>query len=332
MYTLLTGGAGYIGSHLSKLFLEKNRKFVIVDDLTNSDKRLLRKLEKHFCKKIPFYQIDILKKDKLQEVFNSYKFNSIIHLAAKKSVPESFKIPKIYNEVNVTGTKNLIDLALQNKIKTFIYSSSASVYGEPNYLPCDEKHPLKPLSPYASTKLEAEKLFETDKISRSNMNVIILRYFNPISSDPQSIIGEKSNDKTNNVMNEIHEVAIGRKDIFSIFGNNYPTNDGTCIRDYIHVEDLARSHIHFIEKQYKLKKLEVFNVGIGKGYSVLDLISEFNSVNGLKLHFKFINKRSGDIGSIYADVSKILNLTNWKPRYNLKNMVEDSWRYIKVNQ
>lgn len=322
---LITGGAGFLGSHMVALCLEKHTNVVVIDNLSNSDFSNLQKLESHFNVPIPFYNIDIRDKEKLRQLFKEHEFNAVIHFAGLKSVSDSVANPKLYYENNVTGSRNLIECIKKQRIKKVIFSSSATVYGDPQYLPIDEEHPVQPINPYGETKAQVEQLFLNDEYFKT-VAVKLLRYFNPVGSY-KGIINEKPNGVPNNLMPYILGVARGEYEYLNIYGGDYETEDGTGVRDYIHVMDLTEAHwVALIDNTLGC---EIYNVGCGKGFSVKDMVRTFEKVNKIKIPFKIQPRRAGDSAACFANVDKIFNKLNWKSSKNLNDMVLDGWTCAK---
>jgi len=318
---LITGGSGFLGSHMVALCLEKQIDLVVIDNLSNSDLSNLQKLESHFKVSVPFYNIDIRDKDKLSQFFKEHKLSAVMHFAGLKSVSESVANPGLYFENNVIGSQNLIDCIKEQRIKKTIFSSSATVYGEPQYLPIDEKHPLNPVNPYGQSKVDVEQLFLNDEYFKT-ASVKILRYFNPVGSY-KGIISEKPNGVPNNLMPYIIGVARGDYDYLNIYGNDYETIDGTGVRDYIHVMDLIYAHLSgLLDNNHGC---EIFNVGCGKGYSVKQMVQTFEKVHKVKIPFKILPRRNGDVAICYAKTEKIKKSLNWKSIYNFDDICFDSW-------
>lgn len=319
---LITGGAGFLGSHMVALCLEKKADLMVIDNLSNSDLSNLQILEKHFKVSIPFYKIDIRDKDKLKQFFNKYRFSAVIHFAGLKSVVESVDKPYLYHENNVLGSQHLIDCIKEQGIQNVIFSSSATVYGKPQYLPVDEAHPIQPTNPYGKTKAQVENLFMQDDYFKI-ASVSLLRYFNPIGSY-KGLIGEKPNGVPNNLMPYILGVARGEYDHLNIFGEDYETEDGTGVRDYIHVMDLIQAH--WMALAHDLKGCQAYNVGTGQGVSVKALVSVFEKVNQINIPYQVQPRRLGDIASCYAKVNNIKNDLQWSAQLNLEDMCRDAWR------
>lgn len=318
---LITGGAGFLGSHMVALCLEKKVDIIVIDNLSNSNLLNLKKLESYFNFTIPFYNIDIRDSKKLNFFFKEHKFIAVIHFAGLKSVSESFANPNLYYENNVIGSINLINCIKKYGIKKVIFSSSATVYGDPKYLPIDEVHPVQPLNPYAESKVKVEQIFLQDKYFKIS-SVKLLRYFNPIGSY-KGIIGEKPKGVPNNLMPYILGVAKKEYEYLNIYGGDYDTLDGTGVRDYIHVMDLIDAH--WLALLNDTQGCEIFNVGCGKGFSVKQITKTFEEVNKINIPYQIRPRRVGDISTSYAKVNKIKNKLNWSAQYTLRDMCRDSW-------
>ena len=327
---LVTGGTGYIGSHTVTSLLNKNYNVVIIDNLVNSNIKILSFIKEITQKSPLFYKIDLCDKDSLELIFKKHHFDAILHFAALKSASESIEKPHQYYYNNLTSLLNLIELSLKYKIKNIIFSSSCAVYGTPSYLPVDENHPFnEALSPYAKTKQFSEKILE-DTASHL-LNIISLRYFNPIGAHPSGKLGDIPKSAAN-LMHFILEVALGKAKFLEIYGNNYDTPDGTPIRDFIYIMDLVDAHIYALERLLKNKNekfYEFFNVGIGKGVSVLEMVKAFEKYTGKKIPYRFVDRRQGDIGYIYASTELIEKKLKWKAKYGLKEMITTSWKWAK---
>jgi len=319
---LITGGAGFLGSHMVAFCIEQKVDVVVIDNLSNSDLSNLQKLESHFKLSIPFFEIDIRNQDKLKEFFKDQQFSAVIHFAGLKSVSESVANPDLYHDNNVVGSQNLIDCIKEQSIKKVIFSSSATVYGEPQYLPIDEAHPVQPFNPYGETKAQVEQLFIQDDFFKT-ASVKLLRYFNPVGSY-KGIIGEKPNGVPNNLMPYILGVARGDYDHLNIYGDDYETDDGTGVRDYIHVMDLIEAH--WVALKDDASSCEIYNVGCGKGFSVKEMVKTFEEVSEVKITYQIQPRRDGDIASSYAAVDKIKNHLNWTAQLTLDEMCRDSWK------
>jgi len=318
---LITGGAGFLGSHMAALCLEKQVDVVVIDNLSNSDLSNLKKLESNFKVSIPFYEIDIRHKDILSHFFNEHQFSAVIHFAGLKSVSESITHPGLYHDNNVVGSQNVIDCIKEQDIKNVIFSSSATVYGDPQYLPIDEDHLVNPVNPYGQSKADVEQLFLND-LYFSTASVKLLRYFNPVGSY-KGIIGEKPNGVPSNLMPYIIGVARGDYDHLNIFGDDFETEDGTGVRDYIHTMDLIDAH--WAALMDDTPGCEIYNVGCGKGYSVKQMVHTFEKVHKIKIPFEILPRRNGDVAICYAKTEKIKKSLNWKSVYNFDDICFDSW-------
>ena len=331
MAVLVTGGVGYIGSHTSIELLENGYDVIIVDNLCNSDKIVLDRI-REITGKIPkFYEIDITDKEKLEVVFKENKIDSVIHFAALKAVGESVQMPLEYYSNNLINTLVLLDLMKKYEVKKFVFSSSATVYGNPKTCPILEDFPLSATNPYGRTKLMVEDMLRDICYADSTMDVAILRYFNPIGAHKSGKIGEEPNGIPNNIMPYITKVAVGQLPNVNVFGDDYDTPDGTGVRDYIHVLDLANGHVKALEKLEENPGLVTYNLGTGKGYSVLQLIEAVKSASGKDIPYKITARREGDIATCYANPSKAEKELGWKAKYELDEMCEDSWRWQSNN-
>lgn len=327
MAVLVTGGAGYIGSHTSVELLENGYEVIIVDNLCNSDKIVLDKIKEITNKTPKFYEIDIADKDKLEVVFKENKIDSVIHFAALKAVGESVQKPLEYYSNNLINTLVLLELMKKYDVKKFVFSSSATVYGNPKTCPILEDFPLSATNPYGRTKLMVEDILRDICYSDKSMDVAILRYFNPIGAHKSGKIGEEPSGIPNNIMPYITKVAVGKLPNVNVFGNDYDTLDGTGVRDYIHVVDLANGHVKALEKLNQNPGLITYNLGTGNGYSVLQLIEAVKKASGRDIPYKFTERREGDIATCYADPSKARAELGWEAKYELDEMCEDSWRW-----
>ena len=327
MTILLTGGAGFIGSHMAADLMSKGLDFLVLDNFSNSDRSNLNKLEVHFQKKIDICSCDLRDRDKLLDIFSKHNFESVIHFAALKSVPESIHNPKLYFDNNVGGSKNLMEMVKYFKITNFIFSSSATVYGEPQYLPIDESHPINSTSPYGQTKIDTETLLLNDSYFSERCSTKILRYFNPVGAYLDGLIGEKPNGVPSNLMPYILGVAAGRYPLLKVFGDDYPTPDGTAIRDYVHVMDLIDAH--FLAMRHNVLGIVALNVGTGSGYSVLDLLHTFEKVNEISIPFEIYPRRAGDSSSVFADTKKIQQLLGWSATRDLRLMCQEAFKFSK---
>jgi UDP-glucose 4-epimerase len=333
MHILVTGGAGYIGSHTCLELLNNNHKVTVVDDLSNSSRESLRRVEQITGKTLSFYHVDLLDKTALEGVFGEAEtsFDAVIHFAGKKAVGESVEQPLLYYHNNVGGTLILCDVMSAFGVKNIIFSSSATVYGDPETVPITENFPLSCTNPYGRTKLMVEEILQDIHIADKDWNVCLLRYFNPVGAHKSGRIGEDPDGVPNNLVPYISQVAIGKLQQVQIFGNDYPTPDGTGVRDYIHVVDLALGHVKALDRVVVSPEVVIYNLGTGKGYSVLEMVSTFADVNDTEIPCKVVGRRPGDIAACYADPTKALEELGWEARFGLREMCEDTWRWQKQN-
>ena len=330
MSILVTGGAGFIGSHTAVELLDVGEDIVIVDNFVNSKPVVLDKIKEITKKDFKFYEVDILNKEKLEKVFKENNITEVIHFAGLKAVGESVQKPIEYYHNNITGTLVLLELMKKYNCKKIVFSSSATVYGAPKTVPIREDFPLSTTNPYGSTKLMLEQILKDVCVSDKNFSAIILRYFNPIGAHKSGLIGENPNGIPNNLMPYITKVANGELDHLNIFGNDYPTKDGTGVRDYIHVVDLAKGHVKALEKARNNVGAIPYNLGTGNGYSVLDIVNAFEKANNLKVKYQMADRRPGDIAECYADPTKAKEELNWTAEKNLEDMCKDAWNFIKM--
>lgn len=331
---LVTGGAGYIGSHTVTLLLDKGYQVIIIDNFSNSDKSVINRINKISKKSFDIYNIDIRNKEALEKLFSSTSnIHAVIHFAGLKAVKESVDNPLLYYDNNVSGTINLLNTMKKYNVKNFIFSSSATVYSDDNKMPVVEEAKTGPINPYGKSKFMVEKicqdLYNSDK-SEYEWNFVILRYFNPIGAHSSGLIGENPNGIPNNLMPYILKVMKHELPHLNVFGNDYDTPDGTGVRDYIHVMDLADGHVKSLEYIDSLNKdcYEIFNLGTGNGYSVLDIVKEMENVSGQKIKYIFAERRDGDVATTYADASKSKNKLKWEAKLDLHQMCKDSWNWI----
>lgn len=327
MKILVTGGLGYIGSHTCVELLDAGYDIVVVDNLYNSDISVKDRIEKITGKTFKFYEDDVCDEDALEKIFSENKIDAVIHFAAYKAVGESVKLPLNYYENNLTSTIKLCKVMKRHKVNAFVFSSSATVYGSPKTLPIKEDFPLSTTNPYGSTKLYNEGILKDVSISDDKFSVIILRYFNPIGAHPSALIGEDPKGIPNNLMPYIVKVAAGELECLNVFGNDYNTHDGTGVRDYIHVVDLAKGHLKAIEKAMEEPGVKYYNLGTGTGYSVLDLVTTYEKVNNVKVPYKIVGRRPGDIDACYADPTKAYEELGWKAELGIEEMCRDSYLY-----
>ena len=327
MKILVTGGLGYIGSHTCVELLDAGYDIVVVDNLYNSDISVKDRIEKITGKTFKFYENDVCDEDALEKIFSENKIDAVIHFAAYKAVGESVKLPLNYYENNLTSTIKLCKVMKRHKVNAFVFSSSATVYGSPKTLPIKEDFPLSTTNPYGSTKLYNEGILKDVSISDDKFSVIILRYFNPIGAHHSALIGEDPKGIPNNLMPYIVKVAAGELECLIVFGNDYNTHDGTGVRDYIHVVDLAKGHLKAIEKAMEEPGVKYYNLGTGTGYSVLDLVTTYEKVNNVKVPYKIVGRRAGDIDACYADPTKAYEELGWKAELGIEEMCRDSYLY-----
>ncbi|MBB6479280.1 UDP-glucose 4-epimerase GalE [Spirochaeta isovalerica] len=331
MNILVTGGAGYIGSHTCLLLLEAGHNVVVVDNLSNSSEESLRRVQKLTGKELKFYNVDLLNIDDLERAFIENKIDSVIHFAGLKAVGESVSIPLHYYHNNLTGTFNLCSLMNKHKVKNIVFSSSATVYGDPETVPITESAALHATNPYGQTKLMLEQILQDLAVADKSLNVAILRYFNPIGAHESGQIGEDPNGIPNNLVPFVAQVAVGKREKVYVFGNDYDTPDGTGVRDYIHVMDLAAGHLKALEKLNSKPGVVIYNLGTGKGYSVLDVIEAFRKASGKDIPYEVTERRPGDIATCYAEPSYAEKELGWKAEKNMDDMCADSWRWQKNN-
>ncbi len=333
MSVLVTGGAGYIGSHTVVELLNRGEEIVIVDNFSNSKPEMLDKIKEITKKDFKFYEVDLLDKEKLERVFDENpEIESVIHFAGLKAVGESVAKPIEYYHNNITGTLILLDVMRNHNCKKIVFSSSATVYGNPKTVPIKEDFPLSTTNPYGSTKLMIEQILNDVYISDNEWSVILLRYFNPIGAHESGIIGESPNGIPNNLMPYINQVACGKLEFLRVFGNDYDTVDGTGVRDYIHVVDLAQGHLKALDKARKTSGVEAYNLGTGTGYSVLQIVKAFEDATGVEVKYKIVERRPGDIATCYADPSKAKNDLGWEAKRGIDEMCRDSWRFTSNNK
>ncbi|HHT97216.1 MAG TPA: UDP-glucose 4-epimerase GalE [Clostridiales bacterium] len=331
MSILVTGGAGFIGSHTCVELLNSGYDVVVVDNLCNSKEESLKRVEKITGKSVSFYKVDLLDKVSLDNVFSSEEIESVIHFAGLKAVGESVEKPLEYYHNNITGTLVLCDIMRKHNVKNIVFSSSATVYGDPATVPIKEGFPLSVTNPYGSTKLMLENILQDIYKSDNEWNIIILRYFNPIGAHESGLIGEDPKGIPNNLAPYITKVAVGQLDVLGVFGDDYDTHDGSGVRDYIHVVDLSIGHLKAIEKIKDKPGVAIYNLGTGKGYSVLDLVKAFSKACGKEIPYIIKPRRAGDIAKCYADASLANKELAWTAKRDLDKMCEDAWEWQKNN-
>jgi len=332
MAILVTGGAGYIGSHTCVELLEAGYEVVVVDNLYNANKKSLERVKEITGKDLTFYEADILDYEALDEIFQKETIESVIHFAGYKAVGESVAKPIEYYHNNITGTLMLCDVMRKHGVKNIVFSSSATVYGDPAFIPITEDCPKgKITNPYGQTKSMLEQVLTDIHVSDAEWNVILLRYFNPIGAHKSGKIGEDPKGIPNNLVPYVAQVAIGKRPCLGVFGNDYDTPDGTGVRDYIHVVDLAKGHVAAIKKLEEKKGVLVYNLGTGNGYSVLDVVKAFGKACGKEIPYEIKERRPGDIATCYADPSKAKEELGWTAEFGIEKMCEDSWRWQSMN-
>ena len=333
MKVMVTGGAGYIGSHTCVELLNAGHQVVVVDNLCNSKEESLRRVNRITGKTMSFHKVDLLDRDALDQVFKAEgPIDAVIHFAALKAVGESVQIPLKYYHNNVTGTLFLCEVMAKNNCKSLVFSSSATVYGDPASVPIREDFPTTATNPYGWTKLMMmEQIFADVQKADKCWNIILLRYFNPIGAHESGLIGEDPNGIPNNLVPYVSQVAIGRRECLSVYGGDYPTRDGTGVRDYIHVVDLAIGHLKALDKLAAKPGLGIYNLGTGNGYSVIEVIKAFEKASGRKINYKIVPRRPGDIAECWADPAKAKNELGWTAVRGIDKMCEDCWRWQSQN-
>ncbi|MCX7694370.1 MAG: UDP-glucose 4-epimerase GalE [Caloramator sp.] len=331
MAILVTGGAGYIGSHTCVELLNLGYDVIVVDNLSNSKKEALRRVETITGRKLKFYNIDLLDREELESIFKENIVDAVIHFAGLKAVGESVEVPLKYYHNNITGTLVLCEVMKKYGVKRLIFSSSATVYGNVERVPITEDFPLSATNPYGKTKLFIEEILRDLYVSDNEWSIVLLRYFNPIGAHESGLIGEDPNGIPNNLMPYVTQVAVGKLKELRVFGDDYDTHDGTGVRDYIHVIDLARGHVKALDKVMKSTGVEVYNLGTGKGYSVLDLVHTFEKVTEVKVPYRIVERRPGDVAKCFADPTKANRELGWVAEKNLEDMCKDAWRWQSNN-
>lgn len=332
MKILVTGGAGFIGSHTVVELAEAGHEPVILDNLYNASEKVPCRIEALVGRRIPFYRVDIRDREELNRVFEAEQPEAVIHFAGLKAVGESVQKPWEYYDNNIAGTLVLVDVMRQHGCKNIIFSSSATVYGDPAFVPITEECPKGTCTnPYGWTKSMLEQILTDIQFADPEWNVILLRYFNPIGAHASGTMGESPNGIPNNLMPYVTQVAVGRRDRLHVFGDDYDTPDGTGVRDYIHVVDLARGHVAALRKLAPGSGLSLYNLGTGRGYSVLDIVHNFEEATGIPIPYVIDPRRAGDIASCYCSAAKAEKELGWKAKYGIREMCEDSWRWQKNN-
>jgi UDP-glucose 4-epimerase len=332
MAVLVTGGAGYIGSHTCVELLNSGYEVVVMDNLYNSNKKALERVEQITGKKVTFYQVDMLDKEAMNEIFEKETIDSVIHFAGYKAVGESVRKPLEYYHNNITGTLNLCDVMRNHGVKNITFSSSATVYGDPAFVPITEECPKGQITnPYGQTKGMLEQILTDLHVSDPTWNVVLLRYFNPIGAHASGLIGEDPKGIPNNLVPYIAQVAVGKLEKLGVFGDDYDTPDGTGVRDYIHVVDLAKGHVKAMKKFEDAPEVRIYNLGTGNGYSVLQVLHAFEKACGKTLPYEIKERRAGDIATCYADPAKAKAELGWEAQYGIEEMCADSWRWQSGN-
>lgn len=331
MSILVTGGAGYIGSHTVIELLNNDLEVVIVDDFSNSDPVVLDRIRELTGKDFKFYELNLLDKEALENVFKENTIDSVIHFAGYKAVGESVTLPLKYYDNNITSTLVLLKIMEKYDVKKMVFSSSATVYGVDNHAPFTEDMPTSATNPYGYTKVFIEQILKDIAFADKTWSIVLLRYFNPIGAHHSGRIGEDPNDIPNNLMPYITQVAVKKLEKLSIYGNDYDTHDGTGVRDYIHVVDLAKGHLSAVDYTMNHHGVEAVNLGTGEGYSVLDVVHAFQEASNAEIPYEIVERRPGDIAVGYADPTKAKNLLNWQAEFSLQDMCEDSWNWQKNN-
>ena len=332
MNILVTGGAGYIGSHTVVELIQAGHQAIIVDDLSNAKAEVVDRIETITGTRPAFHELDCKDKDGLRKVFSAHKIDAIIHFAAFKAVGESVKKPLEYYRNNLDTTLSLVEVMEEFGCRKLVFSSSATVYGDPAFIPITEECPKgQCTNPYGWTKSMLEQILTDIQKADNEWNVVLLRYFNPIGAHKSGLIGENPNGTPNNLMPYVTQVAVGKRPHLSVFGNDYDTHDGTGVRDYIHVVDLAKGHVAAVKKLAEKAGLKLYNLGTGNGYSVLDIVKNFEAATGVKIPYVITERRPGDIATCYSNADLALKELGWKAENGIKEMCEDSWRWQKMN-
>lgn len=333
---LVTGGAGYVGSHTTLQLLLGGYKVVVIDNLDNSSEEAITRVAKlagEYGGNLTFHKIDLLDKEAMEKLFLSTEFDAVIHFAGLKAVGESVAKPLLYYKNNIVGTLNLLEMMISQGCKKLVFSSSATVYGQPKEVPCTEDFPICAMNPYGRTKLFIEEICRDVHRADPDWKIILLRYFNPVGAHPSGFIGEDPRGIPNNLMPFVQQVAVERRPELTVFGNDYQTKDGTGVRDYIHVMDLSDGHTAALDKLFKTKDLgcEVYNLGTGQGTSVLEMVAAFEKASGKKIPLRIADRRPGDVETVYASTEKAERELNWKAKYGVEEMCRDQWNWTSKN-
>ncbi len=328
---LLTGGAGYIASHTAVVLQQAGFRVIALDNLVNSSEESLRRVAQITGQAVEFIKADIRDADALREVFNRFAIDAVVHFAGLKAVGESTQLPLKYYDYNVSGTVTLCQVMAECNVKQIVFSSSATVYGAAAEVPIHERAPRSATNPYGQSKLMIELILEDLVAADPSWRVAVLRYFNPVGAHESGLIGEDPNGIPNNLMPFISQVAVGKREQLQVFGSDYPTQDGTGVRDYIHVMDLANGHLQALRYLQNHQGIEAFNLGTGQGYSVLDMVKAFSETNNIAVPYQIVDRRPGDVAVCYADATKARRLLDWQTHYTLVDMVRDAWRWQRQN-
>ena len=331
MTILVTGGAGYIGSHTCVELLDAGYDVVVFDNLYNSSPKAVDRIQKITGRSLKFYKADMLDKPAVEKIFEENKIDAVIHFAGLKAVGESVAKPLEYYRNNLGNTLTVLTLMKKYNVKKFVFSSSATVYGDPHTCPITEDFPLSTTNPYGATKLMIEDMLRDMCKADKELNVAILRYFNPVGAHESGLIGEDPNDIPNNLMPYVSQVAVGKLEKLSVFGDDYNTPDGTGVRDYIHVVDLANGHLKALDKLESLPGLVTYNLGTGNGYSVLDMVNAFSKASGREVAYKIVDRRPGDVAMCYANPKKANEELGWEAKFGIEEMCQDAWRWQSNN-
>ncbi|MBE7042394.1 MAG: UDP-glucose 4-epimerase GalE [Ruminococcaceae bacterium] len=329
MSILVTGGAGYIGSHTCVELLSAGYEIVVVDNFVNSKPQAIEDIKTISGKDFPFYEADLVDREAVEQIFKEQNIDVVIHFAGLKAVGESVTMPIRYYENNIGSTLTLCQVMSEYGVKKIVFSSSATVYGDPASVPIREDFPLHTTNPYGSTKLMIEQILQDVFVSDPEWGIVLLRYFNPIGAHKSGLIGEDPNGIPNNLLPYVAKVATGELECLSVFGNDYDTPDGTGVRDYIHVVDLALGHVKAVERISDRKGVDIYNLGTGNGYSVLETVKAFEKASGRKVNYKIVDRRPGDIAQCYADPSKAKTELGWTAKYGIDEMCADAWNFAK---
>lgn len=328
---LITGGAGYIGSHTCVELLNAGYEIIVVDNFSNSNPEVINRIKKVTGKDFIFFEVDLLDQEAIEDIFNKYKIEAVIHFAGFKAVGESVEIPLAYYHNNITSTLLLCSIMQKFNVKKMVFSSSATVYGDTDLVPIQENSPLSATNPYGYTKLMIEQILQDLSNSDDSWSIALLRYFNPIGAHESGLLGENPNGIPNNLLPYISKVASGEINFLNVFGNDYPTKDGTGIRDYIHVVDLSLGHVKALNKVLHSKSIEAYNLGTGNGYSVIEVINAFEEASGKRVNYKITSRRPGDIAISYADPQKAQKDLDWKAMRSLDDMCREAWNFVQKN-